>query len=112
MRIGELAGAVSLPTKTIRYYEQIGVLPPPEGNPNGYLAYGDAARDRLRGCRERGGEPYGRVLELVDRRARDCSKRLTTRERMRADLRRPSVRARAGPSHDGSLCPLIEHAVP
>ena len=36
VRIGELAEEVSLPAKTICYYEEIGLLPPAERRANGY----------------------------------------------------------------------------
>ncbi len=47
MRIGELSQRTGVPTKTIRYYEEIDVLPPPERAENGYRAYGEAAVERL-----------------------------------------------------------------
>lgn len=36
MRIGELATACDCPVETIRYYEKIGLLPPPLRQANGY----------------------------------------------------------------------------
>ena len=126
MRIGELAEAVSLPTKTIRYYEQIGLLPTPDRQRNGYRAYDDSACERLRfvtaaravgfslseireivAFRDRGEEPCAHVLDLVDRRARDIADRIAVLERMQGDLRRLSSRARAVPRHGGSYCHLI-----
>ncbi len=47
MRIGELATRSGLATKTIRFYEEIGLLPPPEREHNGYRAYGESALQRL-----------------------------------------------------------------
>jgi DNA-binding transcriptional MerR regulator len=47
MRIGELAEQTGVTTKTIRYYEGIGLLPEPERMANGYRSYGDRAVDRL-----------------------------------------------------------------
>ncbi len=47
MRIGELAAQTGVPTKTIRYYEEIDVLPTPERAANGYRSYGPAAVERL-----------------------------------------------------------------
>ena len=128
MRIGELAESVSLPAKTIRYYEDIGLLPRPERRPNGYRSYDESAGERLRfvkaaqavgfslgeireilAFRDRGEEPCGHVLDLVDRRSRDISERIASLERMQADLQRMASRARAVPGRDGSYCHLIEH---
>ncbi|MEU0194990.1 heavy metal-responsive transcriptional regulator [Streptomyces afghaniensis] len=39
MRIGELATAAGLTTKTIRFYEQAGLLPAPPRTPVGYRDY-------------------------------------------------------------------------
>jgi DNA-binding transcriptional MerR regulator len=52
MRIGELAQQTGVSTKTIRYYEDIGLLPPPEREPNGYRDYDDGALERLRFIRD------------------------------------------------------------
>ena len=52
MRIGELARSTRVPTKTIRYYEEIGVLPQPERSPNGYRDYPEEAVDRLNFVRD------------------------------------------------------------
>jgi len=48
VRIGELAADVRLNPKTIRYYEGIGLLPPPRRTAAGDRQYGVADRDRLR----------------------------------------------------------------
>ncbi len=47
MRIGELGDAVGLTTKTIRYYESVGLLAAPERTASGYRVYGADAVDRL-----------------------------------------------------------------
>ncbi|WP_406726507.1 heavy metal-responsive transcriptional regulator [Streptomyces sp. GD-15H] len=39
MRIGELATETGLTTKTIRFYEQAGLLPAPQRTPGGYRDY-------------------------------------------------------------------------
>ena len=52
MKIGELSQRTRTPTKTIRYYEEIGVLPVPERAPNGYRDYLEDAVDRLAFVRE------------------------------------------------------------
>lgn len=48
MKIGELSQRSGVPTKTIRFYEDRGVLPAPARASNGYRDYSDDAVDRLR----------------------------------------------------------------
>jgi DNA-binding transcriptional MerR regulator len=40
MRIGELAAAVGVTTRTVRHYHHLGLLPEPDRRPNGYRDYG------------------------------------------------------------------------
>ncbi|MFD7709609.1 MerR family transcriptional regulator [Streptomyces sp. NPDC059785] len=40
MRIGELAAAVGVTTRTVRHYHHLGLLPEPARRPNGYRVYG------------------------------------------------------------------------
>jgi Cu(I)-responsive transcriptional regulator len=47
MNIGEAATRSGLTTKTIRYYEDIGLLPPPLRADNGYRDYGARELNRL-----------------------------------------------------------------
>lgn len=54
MKIGELAGAASTPTETIRFYEREGLLPGAGRSESNYRIYGDAHVQRLsfiRHCR-------------------------------------------------------------
>ena len=48
MKIGELAESSGVPAKTIRYYEEIGLLHPAEREANGYRSYDRDALQRLR----------------------------------------------------------------
>lgn len=47
MNIGTLADSTGLTTKTIRYYESIGVLPEPRREANGYRSYDSGSVDRI-----------------------------------------------------------------
>ena len=47
MKIGELANKTGLTTKTIRYYEDIGILPEPGRQANGYRSYNPSVIDRV-----------------------------------------------------------------
>lgn len=47
MRIGQLAAACGCAPETIRYYEKIGLLTPPQRRANGYRHYDDSHRQWL-----------------------------------------------------------------
>jgi len=54
VKIGALADRSGCPVETIRYYERIGLLPPPERSSNNYRAYNERHAERLlfvRHCR-------------------------------------------------------------
>jgi DNA-binding transcriptional MerR regulator len=48
MRIGDLASALAISTKTLRHYERAGLLPPPDRQSNGYRVYDRDAVARAR----------------------------------------------------------------
>jgi MerR family copper efflux transcriptional regulator len=48
MNIGEASRAIGLSAGTIRYYEQVELVAPPERGSNGYRRYDAAALDQLR----------------------------------------------------------------
>ncbi len=48
MLIGQLADALDIPTRTIRFYERKGLLREPQRTDNGYRVYDDATLARLR----------------------------------------------------------------
>ncbi len=50
LRIGEVAKRIGVNSKTIRYYEDIGLLPEPARLPSGYRVYGDEAATPARYC--------------------------------------------------------------
>jgi len=62
LRIAELARAAGVPTDTVRYYERVGLLPPPRRTASGYRDYDAGAVDRLRFIQ--GAQRLG--LRLVD----------------------------------------------
>lgn len=48
LTVGQVAKAAGMTAKTIRYYEQVGVLPPPGRTAAGYRQYGEQAVQQLR----------------------------------------------------------------
>ena len=119
VRIGELATRSRVPVKTIRYYEEIGVLADADRTPSGYRDYDEGAIDRLAfvraaqavgltlgeirqvmALRERGETPCTHVVGLLERRATEIDRRIAEMERLRGELRRLADRAQGlDPAH-------------
>jgi MerR family Zn(II)-responsive transcriptional regulator of zntA len=95
MRIGELADSAGTTTKTLRFYEDQGLLPPAERTPGGYRDYatetlarvdfihrGQAAGLTLAQIRQildirlRGQAPCGHVRDLLDLRLTDLDEQI------------------------------------
>ncbi|MDQ6616569.1 MAG: heavy metal-responsive transcriptional regulator [Actinomycetota bacterium] len=130
MRIGELAERADLSAKTIRYYEQIGVMAEPDRTPAGYRDYDDSALARLQFIRaaqavgfrlgeikevlafsDRGETPCRHVTNLMEERIRTLSEHIRGLQQMRRELERLVDRARTHPTAPpggGGFCHLIE----
>jgi DNA-binding transcriptional MerR regulator len=52
MKIGQIARQAGVSVDTVRFYERVGVLPPPARRPSGYREYQPGAIDRIRLTRE------------------------------------------------------------
>ena len=63
MRIGEVAQASGTTAKTLRYYEDVGLLPDPDRSPAGYRDYGPEVLDRLHFIRR--GQAAGLTLAQI-----------------------------------------------
>lgn len=72
MKIGELSTLAGVPTKTIRYYEGIGILPLAERAENGYRTYRpeDAGRLGFIKDAQATGLTLGEIAEILDLRER------------------------------------------
>ena len=123
MFIQELARLTGVSTKTIRYYESIGLLPPPQRAANQYREYARAAVDRLRviasarrlgfgladigellSARDNEGLLCSRVVGLLDRRLAEIDQRvadlLATRDSL-DQIRRQGLALPQGHTCDG-----------
>lgn len=129
MRIGQLAERLGVNTKTIRYYESIGLLPSPARRPSGYRVYGADDAERLAFVRtaQRFGlrlDQIGEILALRDRDERPCDyvlgavrrevaeldQRIAELQATREELGTLLARAEAQPRTDGGrFCALLEH---
>lgn len=70
--IGTLARQAGLPIQTIRYYEQLGLLPKPQRSASGYRLYNQEAVDRLQFIKKAQNlglrlQDIKEILELADR---------------------------------------------
>ena len=120
MKIGELATATATKVETVRYYEKIGLLPPPARTSANYRAYGNDHLARLsfiRRARDLGFtlEAVRELLTLSDDKDQSCDAvdgiariHLTEIDRKIADLSalrgeldrsRPSMRCNLGCGH-------------
>lgn len=131
MQIGELADRVGINPKTIRYYEDIGVLTPPNRTPSGYRNYStkDAERlafirraqqlglhlDEIReilALREQGTRPCDYVLDIARRRVEEIDQRIVEMLRARDQLSAALKRADDLDDDADCYCQLIEHRPP
>jgi len=132
MRIGELATRAGLTTKTLRFYEDSGLLPAPPRTPGGYRDYPDSAVSRLAFVRDAqragltlaeirsvlvlrdGGQaPCGHVTDLVHQHLADIERRMAelaaTREALRGLAARAETTDPAACSPDG-ICTIVSPA--
>jgi MerR family Zn(II)-responsive transcriptional regulator of zntA len=133
MRIGELAVRFGLNPKTLRYYEEIGLLPRADRSDSGYRLYDEQDAERLGFIRRaktlglsldeirdilsvqaEGEPPCGQVLGLIDRKISAINRRMAELQEFRAELATlraawtdedERVRYAAPPA---CICPIIE----
>ena len=106
MKIQEFAQLTGLSTKTIRYYESIGILSSPQRAPNGYREYSeqhltrarfvagarslDLSLDEIReilAMQDKRVAPCRTLLNLIEQKANDIEERIRLLEQMEVDLR-------------------------
>lgn len=129
MRIGELADLLGVTTKSIRFYESIGIMPDPARTPSGYRDYGEADQERLTfiktaqrlglsldeigeiiAFRDRGQQPCGYVADVLHRQVADLDRRIREMRTLRDELRALEAKAAAvGADGAGTYCGVIEH---
>jgi DNA-binding transcriptional MerR regulator len=127
MRIGEIAGQARVPAKTIRFWEDQGLLPPPGRTPAGYRDYDPAVLDRLAfirhaqtagltldairqvlEIRDGGQPPCVHVTDLIARRLAEVEARLAELNRTRDQLVVLAARAAAqDPADCLGYCSII-----
>ncbi|MFE0653949.1 heavy metal-responsive transcriptional regulator [Streptomyces sp. NPDC059534] len=133
MRIGELAAKAGLSTKTIRFYEEAGLLPAPPRTSGGYRDYPEQATTRLSfvrdaqaagltlaeirsvlTLRDSGQAPCREVGTLIDQHLADIERRMSELREARAALRELARRAATTDPDtctDGDICTILTSPV-
>lgn len=112
MLIGEVAKRSGVSAKTLRYYEDIGLVEPADRSPSGYRDFDGTVLERLAfirssqalglslgeirsiiALRDNGAPPCAHVLELLRARAEDIGRTIRELRRLQADLHRLVARA-------------------
>jgi len=129
MRIGELAQRSGLTAKTLRFYEQAGVLPEPGREKSGYRDYDQDAVGRLAFVkaaqaagltlseirqvivvREQEGPPCSHVIALLDAHADELDRRIVDLTALREQVLRLRERSKdLDPAHCSAttVCDII-----
>lgn len=119
MKIKDLSLDSGVPAKTIRYYEEIGVLPPAKRLPNGYRTYSESDLDRLRlvsgarqvglslkeireiiEMRDRGEAPCTVLLGLLEKKADEIEMRIRALQQLEGELRQLHMLGLTFPTDD------------
>lgn len=130
MKIGELASKSGFPQKTLRFYEEAGVLPPSARTPAGYRLYDEGALRvldfvhrakrfgfTLAEIREvleayRGGRGACKTVQrLIDAKQADLVRRIAELRRLQGDLAQLKRLARTPSKVKGTwVCPILGRA--
>ncbi|MCQ3979713.1 MAG: heavy metal-responsive transcriptional regulator [Anaerolineae bacterium] len=105
LRIGDLARQVEVAPSLVRYYEEIGLLPPAVRTKSGYRVYNQADVERLRfiqrakdldfsleeikeilGLRERGEAPCAYVISQIEAKIEEVDRKMAALSRLKAEL--------------------------
>ena len=105
LQIGALSDQTGVPTRTIRYYEKIGLLSPASRGENRYRLYDQTDAERLRfiksaraldfslqeiaqilAARDRHEPPCGHVMDLIQSHIDEVERRIQELEALRSEL--------------------------
>ena len=131
MKIGDVAELTGVSTKTIRFYEEAGLLPAPARTPSGYRDYDPEVAERLRfihrgqaagltlaqvrqilAVHDRGDQPCGHVRDVLETRLEQVRSQLAELTLLEGHLRALLDRAEHGQptEHDNSaVCWILEN---
>lgn len=131
LKIGEFAKRLDLKPRTIRFYEDAGILPEPARTRGGFRLYATEDEQRLRfvkaaqrlglslgeikevmAFRDRGQAPCRYVAGVIEQRLAEINERMREMRALKQELTelRARMRAEGIAERDGSYCHYIESA--
>jgi DNA-binding transcriptional MerR regulator len=130
LRIGELAQASGVTTKTIRYYEDVGLLPPAQRAENGYRLYKaedvhglqfirnarslDFSLDDLKevlALRDHGEAPCRYVVQLLEKKSVEIEERIQQLRELQQELNGLVQQAATLPDDDIDMKECVCHLI-
>ena len=127
LKIGDLARRTGVDARTIRFYEAVGVLPPPARGRNSYRLYASDAEEMLRFIKQaqglglalaeikeivairRGGRPpCSHVYQLLREKATELDRKLRDLVMLRRRVRQSLAAWGRRPPGKAAVCPHIE----
>lgn len=130
--IGEVSEELGINRKTIRYYEEIDLIPEADRNDSGYRVYEEEDLERLQfilraktlefslddiaeiiDFRERGEAPCRYVADLIQEKITEVDEKIAALHRLRSELEQLAEQAEAMPpeliAEKDCICHLIEN---
>ena len=127
LTIGELATRAAVTPDTLRYYERLGLLPPPARTPGGYRVYDSGTVERVGVIRKaqalgltldevreilriaaQGTPPCEHVRTTLKRRVKEIDARIAELASLRGVLAKALARTRSLPLVGACVCGIIE----
>ena len=127
LTIGELATRAAVTPDTLRYYERLGLLPPPARTPGGYRVYDSGTVERVAVIRKaqalgltldevreilriaaQGTPPCEHVRTTLKRRVKEIDARIAELASLRGVLAKALARTRSLPLVGACVCGIIE----
>lgn len=130
LRIGKLAQASGVPAKTIRFYEEVELLPPAQRAENSYRLYGNDDVQRLRfirnarsldfslddlreilALRDQGEAPCRYVMQLLEEKSVEIEERIRQLRALQEELQQLLARADSLPDDDIEMKECVCHLI-
>lgn len=130
LQIGQLAQAARTSAKTVRFYEEAGLLPPAHRAENGYRLYGDEDARRLRfirqartldfslddlkevlALRDRGEAPCRYVMQLLQKKSTEIEEQIRQLQELQQELHGLVQQAAQLPDDDLEMKTCVCHLI-